>query len=581
MIADDGIRGVTSNPTIFEKAIAAGEGYDDQLAELARAGTPTDEIYWELVLADIGAAADVLRPVYDVANGGDGFVSVEVSPDRAHDTAATIEQAAGLFGRLGRPNVLIKIPATLEGLPAIEATIAAGINVNVTLIFSLGRHDAVIEAYLKGLEQLVATGGDPSTVASVASFFVSRVDTETDRRLADASPLRGKVAVANAKLAYQLFLERFSGPRWEALAAKGARLQRPLWASTSTKNPAYSDTLYVDELVGPDTVNTLAQGSIDALRDHGDPKADTITAGVVDALAVIKGLADAGVDFDDVTATLEREGVDSFARSYTDGLATLDKRAEELLAPVSAAVPPTRSADVSGRAIEAAQRSEPSGREAHELLEVADVVGGLGVGVEAARVGHDVDGTTAERFGLQARLRLLVDGDAPAGEADDAEHARLQPLDETPDARGTRAVLGRSRPGRHVVSRASRDWSSRRGGRGVRDIGSWSRVTQPGRERRGPEAVAGSGEADAGVGRVQARVQARRSGCACRAPTVSGSVGRDGASTVIHSPSARDRVDLEAGAGHDIGERSRLPAREEPPPGSCRRRARRARRRPA
>ena len=333
MIADDGIRGVTSNPTILEKALAAGEGYDEQLADLARAGMATDEIYWELVLADIGAAADVLRPVHDATHGADGFVSVEVAPNRAHDTGATVEQAAWLHGRLARPNVLVKIPATLEGLPAIEATIGAGISVNVTLIFSLGRYDAVIEHYLKGLEQLVASGGDPSSVASVASFFVSRVDTEADRRLADDSPLRGKVAVANAKVAYQRFLERFAGPRWDALAAKGARLQRPLWASTSTKNPAYSDTLYVDELVGPDTVNTLAQGSIDALRDHGDPKPDTITADVADALAVITGLADAGVDYDDVTATIEREGVASFAGSYADGIATLDKRAKELLAP--------------------------------------------------------------------------------------------------------------------------------------------------------------------------------------------------------------------------------------------------------
>ncbi|MGZ8752388.1 MAG: transaldolase [Acidimicrobiia bacterium] len=331
MIADDGIRGVTSNPTILQKALAAGEGYDSQLADLARAGMSTDAIYWELVLADIGAAADVLRRVHDSTTGADGFVSVEVAPDRAHDTAATVEQAGWLHTRLARPNVLVKIPATVEGLPAITQTIAAGISVNVTLIFSLGRYDAVIEAYLQGLEQLVASGGDPSAVASVASFFVSRVDTEADRRLSADSPLRGKLAVANAKVAYQRFLERFSGPRWDALAAKGARLQRPLWASTSTKNPAYSDTLYVDELIGPDTVNTLAQNSIDALTDHGDPKPDTIMQGVVEALHLIEGLADAGVDYDDVTATIEREGVDSFARSYTDGLATLDKRAKELL----------------------------------------------------------------------------------------------------------------------------------------------------------------------------------------------------------------------------------------------------------
>jgi transaldolase len=333
MITDDGIRGVTSNPTILEKALAAGEGYDDQLGELARAGTPTDEMYWELVLADIAHAADVLRPVYDEAGGGDGFVSVEVAPDRAHDAKATIEQATWLHGRLSRPNVLVKIPATEEGVPAIEATIAAGIPVNVTLIFSLNRYDEVIDAYLKGIEQLVERGGDPSEVASVASFFVSRVDTEADRRLPTGSPLRGEVAVANAKLAYRKFRDRFRGKRWDPLAAAGARLQRPLWASTSTKNPDYSDTLYVDELVGRDTVNTLAQTSIDALRDHGDPKPDTVEHDVEEARRVIDALAGEGVDYGDLTATIEREGVDSFGRSYLDGLSTLDKRAKELHAP--------------------------------------------------------------------------------------------------------------------------------------------------------------------------------------------------------------------------------------------------------
>ena len=232
---------------------------------------------------------------------------------------------------MNRPNVLIKIPATLEGVPAIEEAIASGIRVNVTLIFSLARHEMVIEAYLKGLERLAASGGDLSTIASVASFFVSRVDTETDRRLPEGHELRGKAAVANAKLAYQLFRDRFAGTRWEALAAKGARLQRPLWASTSTKNPAYPSTLYVDELIGPDTVNTLAPASIVSLQQgEGNQRAGTVTEDVEGALRVIRGLGDAGVDFDDVTETLEREGVDSFAESFRDAFTTIEKRRAEI-----------------------------------------------------------------------------------------------------------------------------------------------------------------------------------------------------------------------------------------------------------
>ena len=332
MAADDGIRGVTSNPTIFEKAVSAGEEYDAPVAELAGQGLSTDDIGWKLVTEDVAAACEVLRPVFESSGGADGFVSVEVDPTLAHDTEATITQARQLHTRLGLENLMVKIPATAEGIPAIQAMIAEGRKINVTLIFSLERHAEVIEAYLSGLERLVAGGGDPSQVASVASFFVSRVDTEADRRLPEGHPLRGKVAVANAKLAYQLFRQRFSGERWERLAAAGARLQRPLWASTSTKNPEYSDTLYVDELVGHDTVNTLAPASLEALRDHGDPRADTIEAGLDEARAVMDGLATAGVDYDDLTATLEREGVDAFARSYQDFLAALDKRKKELVA---------------------------------------------------------------------------------------------------------------------------------------------------------------------------------------------------------------------------------------------------------
>jgi transaldolase len=331
LVEDDGIRGVTSNPTILDKAIGAGEGYDEQLAACAREGKSIEDTYWDVVIDDIKSATDVLRPVFDAHDGGDGFVSLEVAPTLAHDTDATIAAARSLHDRVDRLNLMIKIPATLEGIPAIEETIAAGIKVNVTLIFSLERHAAVIEAYLTGLERLVAGGGDPSTIASVASFFVSRVDTETDRRLPEDSPLRGKAAVANAKLAYALFRERFAGPRWEALASKGARLQRPLWASTSTKNPAYSSTLYVDELIGPDTVNTLAPASIEALQQgEGDQRPDTVSQDVDGARKVMEDLAEAGVEIDDVTATLEREGVDSFAASFTDAVGTIEKRRAEV-----------------------------------------------------------------------------------------------------------------------------------------------------------------------------------------------------------------------------------------------------------
>jgi transaldolase len=330
LMEEDGIRGVTTNPTIFEKAMASGEGYDEQLAGLVRSGAPIDTTYWSLVLDDIRHAADVLRPTFDALAGRDGFVSVEVAPERAHETAATVEQVHWLHDQASRPNVFVKIPATAAGVPAIEQCLSEGISINITLIFSLARYAQVIEAYFRGLERHLEQGGDVSRVASVASFFVSRVDTEADRRLPEAHPLRGKVAVANAKLAYKLFRERFSGDRWAVLEARGARLQRPLWASTSTKNPAYSDTLYVDELVGRDTVNTLAQPSIDALHDHGDPQPDTITRDVKGAQRVMDELPGAGVDYDDLTATIEREGVDSFERSYRDCLASLEKHAAEL-----------------------------------------------------------------------------------------------------------------------------------------------------------------------------------------------------------------------------------------------------------
>ncbi len=330
LIDTHGIRGVTSNPTIFEKAMAGGDDYDEQLRAVTRTGASTEDAYWDLVTTDIEHAADVLRPGYDRLEAADGYVSVEVSPDLAHDTAATTQQAKELWERLARPNVMIKIPGTAEGLPAITDTLAAGINVNVTLIFGLARYEEVIGAFLSGLERRAAAGGDLRDLASVASFFVSRVDTETDRRLPEGHPLRGKAAVANAKLAYQMFLKELSGARWEKLEASGARKQRPLWASTSTKNPAYSPTLYVDELVGKDTVNTLAQASVDVLAKGDDNlRADSICDDVEGARKVIADLAGAGVDFADVTATLEREGVESFAKSFHDALATLEKKASE------------------------------------------------------------------------------------------------------------------------------------------------------------------------------------------------------------------------------------------------------------
>jgi transaldolase len=331
LIDAHGFRGVTSNPTIFEKAMSTGTDYDAQLRESTIGGAAIDVAYWDLVTTDVGNAADVLRPTYDRLDGADGYVSIEVSPTLAHDTAGTINQAQELWDRLGRPNVMIKIPATLEGIPAIAATLAAGINVNITLIFSLERYQQVIGAFLDGLEKRAAAGGDLTRLASVASFFVSRVDTETDRRLPEGHALRGKAAVANAKLAYEMFREELSGARWEKLAAQGAMVQRPLWASTSTKNPAYFPTLYVDELVGSDTVNTLAQASVDELAKGDDHlRADAITEDLDGARQVLADLAAAGVDFADVTATLEREGVESFGKSFHDVLESLAKKAAEL-----------------------------------------------------------------------------------------------------------------------------------------------------------------------------------------------------------------------------------------------------------
>ena len=328
-----GIRGVTSNPTIFAKAISGSADYDDQFRELVGSGASIEDAYWTMVTDDIHAALDVLLPLHQASSGADGFVSIELSPTLAHDTAASIDDARRLSTRIDHPNLMVKIPATPEGVPAVRAAIAEGRSINITLIFSLDRYDEVIEAYLSGLE---ACDGDLSSVHSVASFFVSRVDTEVDRRLArigtpEALALQGKAALAQAKLAYQLFRERFSGPRWEALQERGGRLQRPLWASTSTKNPSYPDTLYVDSLIGPDTVNTLPEATIEAFEDHGTVEC-TINTEVDEARLVLDRLADVGVDMDDVGRTLEDEGVAAFAKSFDELLAALSDKASSLAA---------------------------------------------------------------------------------------------------------------------------------------------------------------------------------------------------------------------------------------------------------
>jgi transaldolase len=329
-MVNDGIRGVTANPTIFARAIAGSTDYDDQFRSLIAAGRSVEDAYWELVITDLSDALATLRRVFDASGGTDGFVSVEVAPELARDTAATITAARELHERIDEPNLFVKIPATAEGVPAIEAMIAEGCNINITLIFSLARYAQVIEAYLAGLEAFSAAGGDPSKVHSVASFFVSRVDSEVDGRLEavggdEALGLRGRAAIAQAKLAYRLFRDQFSGPRWERLAARGAQSQRPLWASTSTKNPAYPDTLYVDSLIGADTVNTLPEPTIAAYEDHGT-LARTIDTGVDEAADVIRRLATVGIDMDDVGRALETQGVASFHTSFQDVLAALDAK---------------------------------------------------------------------------------------------------------------------------------------------------------------------------------------------------------------------------------------------------------------
>ena len=324
-----GVRGITSNPSIFQKAMESGDAYDSQLRTLVGDGTSILDSYWDLVTADIRDALRILRPVYDASNGEDGFVSVEVAPSLARDTEGTTTAARHLSTLIDQPNLYVKIPGTAEGLPAIQQMISEGRSINVTLLFSLERYGEVIEAYLSGLE---AAEGDLSAISSVASFFISRVDTEVDRRLdvigTDAAlALKGKAAVANAQLAYQLFLERFTGPRWDSLAARGAQVQRPLWASTSTKNAAYPDTLYIDALIGPHTVNTIPDATLDAFDDHGTV-ARTIDVDVDEARAALDQLAAVGVDLDDVTRVLEDEGVAAFSKSFDELIDVLTTKAE-------------------------------------------------------------------------------------------------------------------------------------------------------------------------------------------------------------------------------------------------------------
>ena len=331
----DGVRGLTSNPTIFQKAIQGLADYDEQQTALVASGKSVIDQYWAMVLADIRGALDEFAALYTASHGGDGYVSVEVAPGLAHDSAGTEAAARELHLEIARPNLMVKIPGTAEGLPAIRRMIAEGRNINVTLLFSLERYQSVMDAYIDGLEEYAATeGADLAHVASVASFFISRVDSEVDARLTtigtpEALALIGTAAIAQAKLAYQAFRRTFSGPRWEALAASGAVVQRPLWASTSTKNPAFPDTLYVDQLIGPDTVNTLPDATIAAFADHGT-LARTIDQDVDIAEQTWRRLAEVGVDMDDVAAKLERDGVASFQKSFDDLLEALSTKAKTL-----------------------------------------------------------------------------------------------------------------------------------------------------------------------------------------------------------------------------------------------------------
>lgn len=335
-ITDEAITGMTSNPTIFEKALAEGTAYDAQIRE-TEGDLSAKQLFEAIATTDVRTACDAFGGIYRDSKGADGYVSIEVAPADANDAAATIEEARRLWKTVGRPNVMIKVPGTVEGAKAVRRLIADGINVNITLLFAISAHDRVIDAYMGGLEDRLAAGQPIDGIASVASFFVSRVDTEVDKRLAavgktsteDGKPLQGKAAVANAKLAYALFRERFGTDRWRALHDKGGRLQRPLWASTSTKNPAYSDVLYVEDLIGPDTVNTMPPVTIDAFRDHGEVHR-TVDAELDRARQEIADVEAAGVSMDEVTAKLLVDGLASFQKSYDSLIAGLARKSEQL-----------------------------------------------------------------------------------------------------------------------------------------------------------------------------------------------------------------------------------------------------------
>ena len=333
MLDEDAVVGVTSNPTIFQKAISEGDAYDEQLKEVLAEEDDPKEVFLRLAIKDVQDACDLFRPVWDGGAGQDGYVSIEVDPNLAYDTEGTIAEAQRLHELVDRPNCFVKIPGTEPGLSAIEEMLARGRSINVTLIFSLQRYTEVVEAFQRGLERLVESGGDPGPVASVASFFVSRVDTEADKRLEELGApdeLKGKLAIANAKLAYERYKELHSGERWDALAAKGARTQRCLWASTSTKNPAYRDVMYVEELIGPQTVDTMPEETIRAFQDHGEV-ALTLEREIDEAHRVFERLAEAGVDYDDVVAVLEKEGVDKFSDSFKELLEGVRAKRGELV----------------------------------------------------------------------------------------------------------------------------------------------------------------------------------------------------------------------------------------------------------
>jgi transaldolase len=333
LLDDDSVVGATSNPSIFQKAMASGDAYEEQLRELDD-DMAIKDVFWALAEQDIRDACDLFAPIFDAGGGRDGFVSLEVDPGLAYETLDTFREAMRLHESVDRPNLMVKIPATKPGLAAIEDVISKGKSINVTLIFSLQRYEDVAESYIRGLQRLVAEGGDPTKVFSVASFFVSRIDTEADRRLDEIGghdELKGKLAVANARLAYQSYKKMFAGPRWEYLQSKGATPQRVLWASTSVKNPDYADTMYVDELIGPDTVNTMPEETIEAYQDHGHPR-PRLESELEHARKLFQQLADAGVDYKDVTDTLEREGVEKFADAFDELLRSLQQKRSSLVA---------------------------------------------------------------------------------------------------------------------------------------------------------------------------------------------------------------------------------------------------------